>query len=135
MLWEMLIVSVLFVLRIKDFYESSNRVLAERRNALVLGVETERKRVAQEIHDGLGVLLSSTKMKLAALRTRLKGQKGLYSETGDLVNNIDQAHEEMRGLAYSLMPKSLEKLGLSQAIEGTVSRMRRNHPGSTLAVL
>jgi signal transduction histidine kinase len=128
MLWEMLIISVLFVLRIKDFYESSNRVLAERRNALVLGVETERKRVAQEIHDGIGVLLSSTKMKLAALRAGLKDQTDLYRETGDLVNNIDQAHEEMRGLAYSLMPKSLEKLGLAQAIEGTVSRMRRNHP-------
>lgn len=128
MIWEMLIVSVLFVLRIKDFYESSNRVLAERRNALVLGVETERKRVAQEIHDGIGVLLSSTKMKLAALRTRLKNQDELYRETGDLVQNIDQAHEEMRSLAYNLMPKSLEKLGLAQAIEGTVSRMRRNHP-------
>ncbi|MBK6929364.1 MAG: hypothetical protein IPH12_00295 [Saprospirales bacterium] len=128
MLWEMLIVSMLFVLRIKDFYESTNKVLAERRNALVLGVETERKRVAQEIHDGIGVLLSSTKMKLAALRTRLKGQADLYQETGDLLANIDQAHEEMRGLAYNLMPKSLEKLGLPQAIEGTVSRMRRHYP-------
>ena len=128
MVWEMLIVSVLFVLRIKDFYESSNRVLAERRNALVLGVEAERKRVAQEIHDGLGVLLSSTKMKLAALRSRLKDQPELYNESGDLVQTIDQAHEEMRSLAYSLMPKSLEKLGLAQAIEGTVSRLRRNNP-------
>lgn len=126
--WEMLIVSVLFVLRIKDFYETSNRVLAERRNALVLGVETERKRVAQEIHDGIGVLLSSTKMKLAALRTRLKGNSDLYEETGELVASIDQAHEEMRSLAYNLMPKSLEKLGLAQAIEGTVSRLRRNYP-------
>lgn len=128
MFWEMLIVSVLFVLRIRDFYESSHQVLAERRNALVLGVEAERKRVAQEIHDGIGVLLSSTKMKLAALRTRLKGQSELYRETGDLLSSIDQAHEEMRSLAYSLMPKSLEKLGLAQAIEGTVSRLRRHYP-------
>ena len=128
-LWEMMIVSILFVLRIRDFYESSNRILAERRNALVLGVETERKRVAQEIHDGIGVLLSSTKMKLAALRDRIKDQTELYQETGDLLSNIDLAHEEMRELAYNLMPKSLEKLGLSQAIEGTVSRLRRNHPG------
>ncbi|MCK6691028.1 MAG: histidine kinase [Thermoanaerobaculia bacterium] len=127
-LWEMIIVSMLFVLRIRDFYESSNRMLAERRDALVLGVETERKRVAQELHDGIGVLLSSTKMKLAALRDRMKGQAEIYQETGDLMNNIDQAHEEMRELAYNLMPKSLEKLGLAQAIEGMVSRLRRNHP-------
>lgn len=127
-LWEMVIVSMLFVLRIRDFYESSNRVLAERRNALVLGVETERKRVAQEIHDGIGVLLSSTKMKLAALRERIKNQTAMYQETGDLLSTIDQAHEEMRELAYNLMPKSLEKLGLAQAIEGAVSRLRRNHP-------
>ncbi len=128
MFWEMVIVSMLFVLRIKDFYESSNQILAERRNALVLGVEAERKRVAQEIHDGIGVLLSSTKMKLAAMRARLESQGELYRETGDLLAGIDQAHEEMRGLAYNLMPKSLEKLGLAQAIEGTVSRMRRNTP-------
>lgn len=127
-LWEMIIISILFVLRIRDFYESSNRILAERRNALVLGVETERKRVAQEIHDGIGVLLSSTKMKLAALRDRIKDQTELYQETGDLLSNIDQAHEEMRELSYNLMPKSLEKLGLAQAMEGAVSRLRRNHP-------
>ena len=134
-LWEMLIVSVLLVLRIKDFYETSNRVLAERRNALVLGVETERKRVAQEIHDGIGVLLSSTKMKLAALRTRLKGKSELYKETGDLVSSIDQAHEEMRSLAYNLMPKSLEKLGLAQAIEGTGEPDAQKLPQCSLALL
>lgn len=127
-LWEMFIVSALFVLRIKDFYESSNKILAERRDALVLGVETERKRVAQEIHDGIGVLLSSTKMKLAALRERMQKDSDLHRETGELLGNIDQAHEEMRELAYNLMPKSLEKLGLAQAIEGAVSRLRRNHP-------
>lgn len=128
-LWELLIVSVLFILRhVKDFYESSNRLLVERRNALVLGVETERKRVAQEIHDGIGVLLSSTKMKLAALRERMKTHPDWHQETGDLLNTLDLAHEEMRELAYNLMPKSLERLGLAQAIEGMVSRLRRNHP-------
>lgn len=128
MFWEMVIVSMLFVLRIKDFYLSSNKILAERRNALVLGVEKERHRVAQEIHDGIGVILSSTKMKLAALRERLKTQAAVYRETGELMASLDQAHEEMRDLAYNLMPKSLDKLGLAQAIEGTVSRLRRNDP-------
>ena len=128
MLWEMFIVSALFVLRIKDFYESSNKILAERRDALVLGVETERKRVAQEIHDGIGVLLSSTKMKLAALRERMQKDGDLHRETGELLGNLDLAHEEMRELAYNLMPKSLEKLGLAQAIEGAVSRLRRSQP-------
>ena len=128
MLWEMVIVSILIVLRIKDFYTTSNKILAERRNALVLGVEQERRRVAQEIHDGIGVLLSSTKMKLAALRERIKAQTDLYRETGELMGSLDQAHEEMRDLAYNLMPKSLEKLGLSQAIEGMLSRLRRANP-------
>jgi signal transduction histidine kinase len=128
MIWEMLIVSMLFVVRVKSYYESSNKILAERRNALVLGVETERKRVAQDLHDGIGVLLSSTKMKLAALRDQMKGKPDWYQETGELLSNIDQAHEEMRALAHNMMPKSLEKLGLAQAIEGAVSRLRRSHP-------
>jgi signal transduction histidine kinase len=40
-------------------------------HSLVEGQEKQRKRVAEELHDGIGALLSAMKMKISALKTQM----------------------------------------------------------------
>ncbi len=78
--------------------------------AVVETQEKERKRVAAELHDHLGQMLSLTKLNLSRLEDSLEGQFKLYEETCSL---LDESCSELRRIAHDMMPpdftaKSLE---------------------------
>lgn len=81
---------------------------------LIEGQEEERKRVAQELHDGLGVLLSATKMQFTSLRHKTP-------ENIDIVENatrlLEQASGDVRKISHNMMPGLLTKLGVYEAAE------------------
>ncbi|WP_106915879.1 tetratricopeptide repeat-containing sensor histidine kinase [Chryseobacterium aurantiacum] len=89
--------------------------------ALLEGQEQERGRLARDLHDGLGGLLSGTKLQLSYLdpyKTETI-QDGISKSIGQ----IDGAVEELRRVAHNLMPDLLMKYGLEVAIQEFASRM------------
>ena len=103
-------------------------------NSLILGIETERKRIGQELHDGLGVLISSIKMKTQKVieSTDDKHQKDkLQNITADL----DLAYTDVRHISHNLMPKSLERQGLKAAIEDLLHRVKNISPDIDIHLL
>lgn len=139
MLWELLIVFYLIIRRVKYIYESNNNMmleLAQQREksmrGLLADVEKERKRIAQELHDGTGVRLSTLKMKLNVLKEKIaennSGDVGIKS----LMQDVDRLHEEIRGISHNLMPKTLSKLGLYPAIEELVNQFKIASPNLKL---
>jgi two-component system, NarL family, sensor kinase len=85
--------------------------------SLLKGQEEERNRMARDLHDGLGGLLSGVKLQLGAM----KGNLILSEETGKTFNNalskLDESINEMRRVAHNMMPEALLKLGLHQALQ------------------
>ncbi|MDR2207098.1 MAG: sensor histidine kinase [Flavobacteriaceae bacterium] len=85
--------------------------------SLLKGQEEERGRIAQDLHDGLGGLLSGVKLQLGAM----KGNLVLTEENGALFNRaigkLDESISEMRRVAHNMMPEALLKLGLQQALQ------------------
>jgi len=85
--------------------------------SIVKGQEEERNRLAQDLHDGLGGLLSGVKLQLGAM----KGNLILSEEHGLIFNNalskLDESISEMRRVAHNMMPEALMKLGLQQALQ------------------
>ncbi|MCD0470247.1 sensor histidine kinase [Flavobacterium sp. JAS] len=79
-------------------------------NALVEGEEVERKRIARDLHDGLGSMLSGLKIHL-----KLAGNENALStkEVGVL---LDDSIKELRNISQNLMPESLLKLSLEYAL-------------------
>lgn len=73
--------------------------------------------MAQDLHDGLGGLLSGVKLQLGAM----KGNLILSEEHGLIFNNalskLDESISEMRRVAHNMMPEALMKLGLQQALQ------------------
>ncbi len=96
--------------------ESLQRKLEiERLNATLNGEEMERNRIARELHDGVGGLLSAAKMNF-----ELFGRKNQGIDRNDLNDGIlllQQASSELRKTAHNLMPETLLHEGLLKAIQ------------------
>jgi signal transduction histidine kinase len=86
-------------------------------HALLQGEETERQRLARDLHDGLGGLLSGVKLKL----TNIKGNYILPEEYVNRFDNalslLDNSIGELRRVAHNMMPESLVKYGLKDALQ------------------
>ena len=85
--------------------------------SILKGQEEERSRMAKDLHDGLGGLLSGVKLQLGAM----KGNLILSEEHGRTFNNalgkLDESISEMRRVAHNMMPEALMKLSLQQALQ------------------
>ncbi len=83
-------------------HRQQKRLLATQ---VALDSETvERKRIARDLHDGLGGMLSLVRIQL---------ESGNAVKANEL---LDEAHQEMRRVAHHIMPESLMELGLVTAI-------------------
>ena len=82
-------------------------------SAMIEGQETERTRIARDLHDGLGGLLSSVKLRLSNLASN-PNQPAFYSQTDQL---IDEAAQEVRRIAHNMVPGVLIRFGLIPAIQ------------------
>lgn len=82
--------------------------------AMLVGEERERKRVAADLHDGLGGMLSGIKMRFSNwMEEHHKSDDGFLST---LVRQLDTALTDLRQIARNLMPETLLKLGISEAL-------------------
>jgi len=81
---------------------------------LVEGQENERKRIASAIHDSLGVLLSTSKMHITAIKDDNAENRVLIDKATKF---LDEANTEMRKISHNMMPGALSKLGLCEALE------------------
>lgn len=89
--------------------------------AMLEGQEQERGRMARDLHDGLGGLLSSTKISLSQLTDQVVPE--FKSDMKDSLQQLDTAVEELRRVAHNLMPDLLLRYGLQEALKDYAARM------------
>ena len=78
---------------------------------MIEGQESERLRIAQDLHDGLGGLLTTVKAHFNAIEREIANIKemNIYEKTNQL---IDEACVEVRRIAHDMVPYSLKMNGL-----------------------
>jgi len=80
--------------------------------------EDERSRLARELHDELGGLLTAAKLDVARVKSRLKGAPPEIGERiGHLVQSLDAGIALKRRIIEDLRPSTLSNLGLTAALE------------------
>ena len=91
--------------------ESQIRIL----NATLDGKETERKQIAETLHDSVSALLSSANLHLQACKKLFKGPIPVEVEKSQ--NIIHEASHKIRNLSHTLVSSVLLKFGLAYAIK------------------
>ncbi|ACU59879.1 tetratricopeptide repeat-containing sensor histidine kinase [Chitinophaga pinensis] len=83
-------------------------------SAMLEGQEKERTRLARDLHDGLGGLLSGIKLELSTVNP---SQTDVHRQSliQNTLQRLDGAMDELRRIARSMMPEILIKYGLGEA--------------------
>ena len=87
--------------------------------AMMMGEEQERKRVARDLHDGLGSQLAALKFELSKINTENDSQtiiSGIRTKLNDTI-------QELRNIAQNMMPETLLHIGLPDAISDFCKKM------------
>ena len=91
--------------------------------AMFEGQEKERLRIANDLHDGLGGLLTSIKSHFNALHGASEKNQ-LIAKTNEL---IDTACGEVRRVSHNMMPRALAMSGLKGALEDLAQDIRQQN--------
>jgi PAS domain S-box-containing protein len=99
------------------------KILARR---LLTAQEEERRRLAMELHDELGQVLTAIKINLGSLeRWAAALAAGAPRHLSDALASVDQAMQTVRDLALDLRPSVLDDLGLAAALRWYADRFAR----------
>lgn len=84
--------------------------------AVLKGEEQERSRLAKELHDGLGGMLSGVKFSMQNIRGNLVLTPENAQQFERNLDMLDSSIREMRRVAHNLMPETLFRFGLDAAL-------------------
>jgi len=88
---------------------------------LIEAQEEERRRIARELHDQIGQILTAVKMNLHAVQRFSQGPEA-RSYIKDNMEAVDEALRLVRDLSVELRPPILDDLGLTTALRWYVDR-------------
>jgi signal transduction histidine kinase len=89
--------------------------------------EDEQRRIARELHDEVGQLLSAVKMELTVAGRRLERTGNETDLLDDALSSADSALRTVRDLSRLLHPSALDDLGLVAALESQLADFGRRH--------
>jgi signal transduction histidine kinase/predicted ATPase len=92
--------------------------------ALMQAQDNERKRIASDLHDSLGSILSSVRLRFNGLQEeffqRVPEKANRFT---DSLNLLDEAIDELRQISHNMIPVSLSRFGLRSALETFVAQI------------
>lgn len=95
--------------------------------AIIEAEEVERERIARDLHDGVGQLMSAARMNLSAFGTVLKTQDETTQEKlGHILQLVDDSCKEIRTVSHNMMPNSLIKNSLATAIRNFIDKLDKH---------
>jgi signal transduction histidine kinase len=97
---------------------------AESRRRAIEAQEAERARVARELHDESGQVLTALAVHLRALEADVE-PGGIRDRISDMRRQLSEASVSLRELTTRLRPTAIDEHGLADAIEEQAARLRR----------
>jgi len=94
---------------------SAQKVQIEITQAMIKAQEEERRRVARDLHDGLGGMLTTVKLNLEDYTH--ENQHAGNTELQNIISQVNGSVTELRRIAHNMMPEMLLKLGLEASLK------------------
>ncbi|MCE6990464.1 sensor histidine kinase [Dyadobacter sp. CY323] len=112
--------------KISDIEKNYNRLLLD---TALNSEETERRRIAQDLHDDIGTMLSLTKLSLNQL-SKMIGTTGDEKEDQIMKKSqslVEETILHVRRITRDLVPTTLERFGLLEAIEEFIDKLEEDN--------
>lgn len=126
---------LLVVRRARNIIELQHQTIRERTETLEIlssrmlkSEETQKKKIAVELHEGLAQTLSAVKLALEANRTRVADDDTIGRSMAAIIPTLQSAIEDVRTIATELRPSSIDDLGLLPTITAVTRAFRQQHP-------
>ena len=133
-IWMGVITSVVFatgVYLIQQIFNYMKKVETERRKtekrfltAIIQTEEAERTRIAKDLHDGMGPLLSAVKMSVSTLEQLAADQQSL-TIIRNATETVDEAIRSLKDISDHLSPHVLANFGLIRALTNYVQKINQ----------
>lgn len=100
-----------------------NNLKIETMQSMLAGQESERQRVAQDLHDSVGGLLAAVKIQLETMLAK-KPERALDEDWTKIRGLLDDTVSETRHIARNMQPSALMEFGLVTALRDLTNRVR-----------
>lgn len=87
--------------------------------------EVERRRIASELHDGLGQQILVIKNRAELARKQAQNPDILTEQLDEIISSALRSIDDVRNISYDLRPIHLEKFGLTDAISDLCDQLRQ----------
>jgi two-component system NarL family sensor kinase len=92
--------------------------------AVIVAEEKERKRIAADLHDGVGQMMSAAKMNLSAFENDIPFASDIQKQSFEkIISLVDESCREIRSVSHQMMPNALLKAGLASAIKEFIDKI------------
>ena len=127
---------LLVVRRAHNIIKSQHQTIRERTETLEIlsahmlkSEESNKKKIAIELHEGLAQTLSAVKLNLETNRQKINGDDTLGKSMAAIIPALQSAIEDVRTIATELRPSSIDDLGLLPTINSLCRNFQQHHPG------
>lgn len=107
----------------KKILELEKETLYLAARSVIEGEEAERSRLAGDLHNGLGGLLSGIKINLSSMKENAVITHDNINAFNHAISLLDTSISELRRIAHNLMPETLNHYGIKTALEDFCSQV------------
>ena len=86
-------------------------------SAVVQAQEIERTKIAQNLHDEVGSILSMAQRNLDSTLKSIPNESEVYEDVNFVVDILEQSISKIRSISHSMLPHFLVKFGLIKTLE------------------
>lgn len=129
-------VLLLVVRRARNVIDSQNLTIRERTQTLEIlsarmlkSEESNKQKIAMELHEGLAQTLSAVKLNLEHSRQQVDVDDTVGKSMAAIIPVLQSAIEDVRTIATELRPSSIDDLGLLPTVNSLCRSFQQQHPG------
>ena len=115
------IIIVFFFVSIIRYHRRYMKLQREKIFAEITIRENERKRIAGDLHDSLGPLLSAVKLNISSVDIEVPADREVLEKTAGY---LDEIIGSMRRISHDLLPNTLERKGLLEAVREFIQQVK-----------
>ncbi len=119
------IIIVYFFVSIVRYHRRYMKLQKERIDAEITIQENERKRIANDLHDSIGPMLSAVKININCIATNSDDDEQVIQKSSGYIDDIIT---NLRRISYNLLPNTLERKGVIEALREFTQNLEDKYP-------